>query len=359
MTRRTVLVVAVAMLVLLAGCSSLAGNGADSTETSAATNGTTIDNGTATATTTPTSSATPTTTSTPTATATQTATSTPTATQTATPTQTATSTPTPTQTATSTPTPTQTATPTPTATPTATPTPTPTATPMPTPTATPEPAIGAEPPLEAGSIASTHQSGLEAAGTFTVNSSSTIRGAGEDSGTDTSGARVDLDANSAYQVSQPTEEATRYTYAEGATAYKKNVLDAFDEPEYETDELGRPLAESLTAGRTVLETVRAVDYERSGTVTNDGQQLAVYVANGSDSVETGPLYQGEEITEFSSTLVVNPETGVVHRLQTERTTDAFSAGEPTTVVETLEFSNVGSTTVEQPDWVEQLKNGGD
>jgi hypothetical protein len=85
----------------------------------------------------------------------------------------------------------------------------------------------------------------------------------------------------------------------------------------------------------------------------------VYVANGTDSVDTGTLYRGEDITGFSSTLVINPETGVVHRLQTERTTDAFSVGEPVTVVETLAFSNVGSTTVEQPDWVEQLKNNED
>ncbi|PSQ50715.1 hypothetical protein BRD12_04380 [Halobacteriales archaeon SW_12_67_38] len=199
-----------------------------------------------------------------------------------------------------------------------------------------EPAIGSAPPLDAGAVASGHVSGLEAAGTFTVNSTTAIRGAEGESATE--GARVDLGANTAYQVSRPTAEATRYTYAEGATAYQKEVKEAFEEPTYETAELGRPLAESLLADRIVAETI---------------------VANGTDSVDTEVLFRDEEITGFSATLVLDPETGVVHQLRTERTTDAFSSGEPVTVVENLRFSNVGSTDVEQPGWVDRLKDGED
>ena len=131
---------------------------------------------------------------------------------------------------------------------------------------------------------------------------------------------------------------------------------AFDEPTYEVKELGRPLAESLLADRIVAETIRAVEFERDGTVTRDGRRLAVYVADGTDSVDTSVLFRDEEITGFSATLVLDPETGVVHQLRTERTTDAVSAGEPATVVENLRFSNVGSTDVPRPDWVERLKD---
>jgi hypothetical protein len=220
-----------------------------------------------------------------------------------------------------------------------------------------EPAIGSAPPLDAGAVASGHVSGLEAAGTFTVNSTTAIRGAEGESATDR--ARVDLGANTAYQVSRPTAEATRYTYAEGATAYQKEVKEAFEEPTYETAELGRPLAESLLADRIVAETIQAVEFERDGTIIRDGRQLAVYVANETDSVDTEVLFRDEEITGFSATLVLDPETGVVHQLRTERTTDAFSSGEPATVVEKLRFSGVGSTDVEQPGWVERLKSGED
>ena len=105
--------------------------------------------------------------------------------------------------------------------------------------------------------------------------------------------------------------------------------------------------------------MRAVDYERAGTVTRDGNRLAVYVANGSDSVDTGePAFEGEDISAFSSTLVIDPETGIVHTLRTERTTDYLSSGEPVTIEETLRFSEVGTANVDQPAWVDRLKDSG-
>jgi outer membrane biosynthesis protein TonB len=351
MTRRTVLMVFVAALVVLAGCSSLSQDPLESTPA----NGTTT-TGTPSPTVTtaaPTTTATPAPTATRTATPTETPTATPTST--ATPTETATPTPTPTETATPTATPTETPTPTP----TATETPTETSTETPTPTATPtdEPAeavSGPEPPLDAESVADAHVEGLRTAGSFAITDSETIDGSAEREANDRSG-QANLDANTARLVSRPTEEATRYTYAEGATAYEKTVFEAFDEPQYEISELGRPLAESLLTATEIAETVRAVDYERSGTVTRDGQELAVYVANGTDSLDNEVLFRGEEITEFSSTLVINPETGVVRTLKTERTTDALSADGSNTITETLRFSDIGSTSVDQPSWVGDLK----
>ena len=233
-------------------------------------------------------------------------------------------------------------------------TPNPTATPTPT----PEPAVGPKPPLDPEAIANSHEEGLRRAGSFVVNDSSTLRDPtanGPD--TDRRGAEVDLDADTAYLVSRPTEEATRYTYAEGATAYKKELLEGVENPKYEVDELGRPLAESLVSSPIIAETVRAVDYERSGTITREGRTLAVYVTNGSDSVNTDKTaFQDENISAFRSTLIVDPETGIVQTLRTERTTDYLSSGEPVTIVETLRFSSVGSTTVEQPGWVERLQD---
>lgn len=175
--------------------------------------------------------------------------------------------------------------------------------------------------------------------------------------TNTRNARVDLADDTAYLVSHPTEKATRYTYADGSTAYKKQVLSGLDEPQYEVDDLGHSLAGSLTASAQVAATVRAVDYERSGTVTYDGDKLAVYVANGTDSVDTsGAMFHGETITAFSSTLVLDPETGIVHKLKTTRTTDYLRTDEPATIEQTLRFSAIGSTNVDKPEWVSQAKN---
>lgn len=212
--------------------------------------------------------------------------------------------------------------------------------------------------MNAGEIASAHRNGLQAAGTFTYNYTRVVRGTGEELGANR-GGRVNLDSNTAFFVSHPTDDATSYTYAEGTTAYEKEVLAGFDEPSYEVKELGQPLAESLVSGRIILETIRAVEYERAGTITRDGERLVVYVANGTDSIAADRLYPDEELSEFSSTLVLDPETGVVRLLRTERTTDKDGTGEPVTVTETLRFSNVGTTTVEQPGWVERLKNGSD
>lgn len=342
MTRQTVIVLAVVSLVVLAGCSALTGGPSDPTDTPGqatseptTTNGkTTIGQTTGAITTGPPVTATPIATAMPTATATRTATATPT------PTATETSTPTATATPTSTPTETETETATPTA----------------TPTQTPEREIGPEPPLDAEALANAHEQGLRSAGNFVVNDTSTLRDPTMESAeTERRDARVDLDATTAYQVSRPTEEATRYTYAEGTTAYKKEVLEGFDEPQYEREELGRPLAESLIAGDRIYETVLAVDYERSDTITRDGQRLAVYVANGTDSVDTAkPAFRGEDISSFSSTLVLDPETGVVHTLETDRETDYLSSGEPVTIEETLRFSQQSSTSVDRPAWADRV-----
>ena len=127
--------------------------------------------------------------------------------------------------------------------------------------------------------------------------------------------------------------------------------------QYETEELGKPLAGSLTGSSQVYEALQAIDYERAGTVTRGGTELAVYVANGTDSVDTSTaLYRNEDITAFNSTLVLDPDTGVVRSLETTRTTDYLSSGEPVTIETSLRFSAVGDTTVDQPGWVDDLKN---
>jgi hypothetical protein len=219
-----------------------------------------------------------------------------------------------------------------------------------------EPAVGPEPPLDADAVAARHTRGLREAGSFTINHTSTLRVPTADGPEfNRRGARVNLDVNTASQISHPTEKATRYTYAKGTTAYKKEVLEGFEEPTYEVEELGRPLAESLISATTIAETVRAVDYRRTGTITSNGQTLPVYVANGSASVNTDEgAFRGETITMFRSTLILDPDTGVVHTLRTQRTTDKLSGGDPVTIVETLGFSAVGSTRVERPNWTAQL-----
>ena len=64
------------------------------------------------------------------------------------------------------------------------------------------------------------------------------------------------------------------------------------------------------------------------------------------SVDTSiPAFRGEDISAFSSTLVVSPETGVVRTLCTERMSDFLRSGEPVTIEVTLRFSEVRSTQV--------------
>ncbi|WP_435076168.1 hypothetical protein [Halococcus sp. AFM35] len=140
MTRRFVIAVLLAALLVLAGCSQLASAPGEETETA------TVQSN---ATTTSMAETTQTATRAPTETIQGQVTTTATDTPTPTPTPTATDTPTPTATDTPTPTPTPTATDTPTPTATGTPTPTPTPTATDTPTATPEPKyvviVGGEP----------------------------------------------------------------------------------------------------------------------------------------------------------------------------------------------------------------------
>lgn len=216
------------------------------------------------------------------------------------------------------------------------------------------------PPLDADAIAERHRAALEAAGTFSVESTSTLTGPtveGEDE--TTRNARVNLDAGTAYHVASPTPEATTITYAEGATAYQREELEGFEEPSYEVTDLGRPLADRLVSAGEIGSIVSGVDYERAGTVSRGDRTLVRYTASGPDAVTDSTVFgQGEEsITDFASTLLIDTETGFVVELQVQRTTDAYTGGDGLTTVETtLVFSDVGSTSVEQPDWAEDLKD---
>jgi hypothetical protein len=284
---------------------------------------------------------------TPTETATATPTRTPTETATATPTETVTPTRTPTETATPTRTPTETVTPTATATPTPTPTPTETATPA-----------GPEPPLDGSAIVDRHEAALREAGSFTLVQSTTLTDS-TGSETDDSRARVDPDAGTVFRTSSPEESVTRNVYADGSTAYEQTVQEAFDDPRYEVTELSRPLADRLTT-LNVGVLIDGIDYRRAGTVTRDGRTLVQYTAEGPGAVTDPTAFSGEreEISAFSSTLLIDAETGTIRELRTSRTTDYLAAGEPVTIETSVRYIGIGSTTVERPKWAEALKAGG-
>lgn len=94
----------------------------------------------------------------------------------------------------------------------------------------------------------------------------------------------------------------------------------------------------------------AADFEYTGTETVDGKQVAVIKADGiSESQSLAQLYGGNSVTDYTATAHVT-ENGVITSLEVSMTVER-SSGADVSVDNQYSVTDVGSTTVERPDWV--------
>lgn len=108
-------------------------------------------------------------------------------------------------------------------------------------------------------------------------------------------------------------------------------------------------AEMLALGTT---------YEDASIETRNGTEVVVYKATGVDTVASNsPVYeigQNANVTQYSSTLIVNADTGHIKSISVNvegsRGDELFKASFY------FEYSNIGDTTVTEPDWVSQVEN---
>lgn len=99
-----------------------------------------------------------------------------------------------------------------------------------------------------------------------------------------------------------------------------------------------------------------VSVESAGTVTRGGDTLYQYNATGVDNAEpfvsTVQPVEIDAVESFNATLLVDEE-GIIR--QFESTTTYTEAGERWNATVAVQFTDVGSTSVEEPDWLENAK----
>jgi predicted small lipoprotein YifL len=242
-----------------------------------------------------------------------------------------------------------------TVTPSPSPTPTPTATPTATATSTPASTATA---TEAGAFA-TYRRNLRSASSYTVEY--TIETSDNQSGRLTGTVRADLDretlyqrlevsgeeSNSSFEYYRPPGADVVYTRLEsgGRASYRKqnandSQLSVFSDP-----------VSAVQRGSAA----EAPDFRDAGTVsTDDGPRRAFVV----DSVEQLPAATRERYAEIRSVsweMLVDEDRGYVTDISYELTFVRQEGGDERTVAFELSYRDVGSTTVEDPGWLDEAK----
>lgn len=156
-------------------------------------------------------------------------------------------------------------------------------------------------------------------------------------------------------------ETTTYT-ADGATT-ERRVLSTpnrtatdyrSDTPPY--DGAVRPVNASSVLDRSLVQSLGSdVDWTFAGTDTVDGDAVSRYEATGPNVTGFAPdeavaanVTEGESVDAVSAAVLVD-ERGVVRSLRYSLTTERD--GRPITVTLSLSVSEIGETTVEEPDWL--------
>jgi len=234
---------------------------------------------------------------------------------------------------------------------TATPTATNTDTPTSTPTATPAPTRT----FDAGTLQETHVAALRDAGSFqrasalVIRNASTTRFINGSYAVERDGPAINT-ANITFVTDDGTEDfpvTTRYTA--GDTTWERRITDegtTYDEgtePYNESDPDPVDARVAYRLGRIAFDVIDATAWTRTGNGTIDDRNVTRYDAS------EGFAAAGYRNARGNATLVVD-ETGVVRFVAYRfvATTD----GERTEYVYEAGYSDVGTTTVEPPEWTE-------
>jgi len=136
-------------------------------------------------------------------------------------------------------------------------------------------------------------------------------------------------------------------WTNGSAGYRK--VGRGDDPIYEPTDPGA-VADRATATATVRQLLGAGDFRPTDVRTEDGEQLVVLSANSptSDAAEALGV---ESVSAFSGNVTVDAD-GQVHSIDVEFTATDARSGEFTQQL-SGEVTDVGSTTVERPDWVSE------
>lgn len=228
----------------------------------------------------------------------------------------------------------------------------------------------ADEPLNTSALQGDHTENLREAGSFTVtlNGTSTV---GNDTSTQQTVVRADLEANRTYQSSQVDQRLAGQSsgvaselYVEDGTGYARFVLGTGNQSQaqYQTVDLSQlpagssaPSEQFLTLDQYFAITEGA-NWTQEGTESFRGTTVTRYTIEDdyNGSALTGG--SGANVTDFGATLLVTAD-GTVRSFGFDATVE--QQGRTVNVSNTLVVTDVGSTTVEEPEWLDEARNASD
>lgn len=221
--------------------------------------------------------------------------------------------------------------------------------------------------LEGTTLADSTAAGVESAGTYTTEQSSTV--VGSQQGTEfiteaTTTTRVDFDAGQGFRESQQTQtsgnrsqEVASAVYTDGDTSYRQRMAGGnvtYDTQEGESTGLGGVRPVNVTAfDQNYAPIIDGMAWEQDGTEQTDGTTVTAYTATGVENQSQLGLGQDTTIDGVSGSLLVDGD-GIIRGISLDYD---IESGESTTSLDAeITLTDVGSTDVEEPEWLSEAQS---
>ncbi|NHN46849.1 hypothetical protein G9464_04465 [Halostella sp. JP-L12] len=210
--------------------------------------------------------------------------------------------------------------------------------------------------LDGETVASDHVDAIDAAGSYTFDVAFEAAD-GESSLSIDAHLEADMESGDAYSVQESNifGNQTTYKYTSGNTSYEKTVRGGDEEnAEYASSEQGSVQPVNTTPSFQAS-LVDGVEWSQEGTEKLDGVGVTRYESTGVANVTAlvGAGTDAENVTNVSATMLVDAD-GVVRQYDLTYTVEEGDSD--TTVTYEVETSNVGSTEVEEPDWLSEAES---
>jgi hypothetical protein len=210
--------------------------------------------------------------------------------------------------------------------------------------------------LDGETVSADHAAAIEDAGSYTFD-------VGFEAADDESSLSIDahieadMENDRAYSVQESNlfGNQTAYKYTSGDSTYEKSVREGDEEnAQYATSEDGQVQPVNTTPSFQAS-LVDGLEWSQEGTEEQNGVGVTRYestgVANATALVGAGT--DAENVSDVSATMYLDAD-GVVR--QYDLTYTVQEGDSETTVTYEVETTGVGSTSVEEPDWLDEARN---
>jgi len=207
-------------------------------------------------------------------------------------------------------------------------------------------------PIDAQTIASDHQAALDEAGSYTITANTSVSlGGANSAGESTVVARID-ETNQRANFSTTTAFGPISVYVDDDTLYQR-IGDT--DAQYQVQQ--RSVNVSSIGSPDVAGTVSNYSFVANGSTTLNGDTVWRYEANATGENASLPQNIGQTFgaSTVDVTLYVRQD-GLVVRQVTNTTIVDDSDQQLGSWRSTITYSEVGSTTVEEPDWLSEARN---